>query len=187
MRYLPPAMNIADGLGERITVFGLSGGGAVASYIAQFRADADRVIAAAPFLATPAFPGWTVKAAINLIDLLPPIDQRDPAPDEATRGAYPHGASDTSTHGAASYMRVGQAVLDAAAHDAPKAGDIVVVINDADTTVNNSLIEDLAGRWTTRAPSRTSIHRFDASRRVLHDMITPDRDGQKVDFVLIPP
>ena len=92
-----------------------------------------------------------------------------------------------STHGAASYMRVGQAVLDAAAHDAPKAGDIVVVINDADTTVNNSLIEDLAGRWTTQAPSRTSIHRFDASQRVLHDMITPDRDGQKVDFELSHP
>jgi hypothetical protein len=25
--------------------------------------------------------------------------------------------------------------------------------------------------------------RFDASQRVLHDMITPDRDGQKVDLV----
>jgi alpha-beta hydrolase superfamily lysophospholipase len=177
------AMNIADGLGDRVTVFGLSGGGAVASYIAQFRADADLVIPAAAFLDTGAIPTWAVNAAINLIDLLPPIDQRDPPPDEATRGAYPHGASDTSTHGAASYMRAGQTVLDAAATQAPKAGRIITVVNDADTTVNNTIIDDLAGRWARLAPDRTSLYRFDASLNVLHDMITPDRDGQKTDLV----
>lgn len=177
------AMNIADGLGDRTTVFGLSGGGAVASYIAQFRADADRVIPAAAFLDTAAIPTWAVNAAVNLIDLLPPIDQRDPPPDEAIRGAFPHGASDTSTHGAASYMRVGQAVLNAAAHDAPKAGEIIVVVNDADKTVNNGLIEDLAARWAALAPSSTRTYRFAESQGVLHDMITPDRDGEKVDLV----
>jgi alpha-beta hydrolase superfamily lysophospholipase len=176
-------MDIADGLGDRITVFGLSGGGAVASYIAQFRPDADRVVAAAPFLGIPAVPGWLTPAAINAIDLAPPIDQRDPAPDEATRGAFPHGASDTSTHGAAAYMRVGQTVLDAAAKQAPKAGRIVAVVNDADTTVNNAMVEDLAGRWANLAPDRASVYHFDASLKVLHDMITPDRDGEKVDLV----
>ena len=58
-------MDIADGLGDRVTVFGLSGGGAVASYIAQFRPDADRVVTAAPFLGIPAVPGWLTLAAIN--------------------------------------------------------------------------------------------------------------------------
>ena len=33
------------------------------------------------------------------------------------------------------------------------------------------------------APDRTSVYRFDASLKVLHDMITPDRDGQRVDLV----
>ena len=176
-------MDIADGLGDRITVFGLSGGGAVASYIAQFRPDADRVVTAAAFLGIPAVPGWLTPAAINAIDLAPPIDQRDPAPDEATRGAYPHGASDTSTHGAAAYMRVGQTVLNAAANGAPMAGRIVVVVNDADTTVNNGMVEELERRWSSLAPDRTSLYRFDASLQVLHDMITPDRDGQRVDLV----
>jgi alpha-beta hydrolase superfamily lysophospholipase len=176
-------MDIADGLGDQITVFGLSGGGAVASYIAQFRPDADRVVTAAAFLGIPSVPGWLTPAAINAIDLAPPIDQRDPAPDEATRGAYPHGASDTSTHGAAAYMRAGQTVVDAAAKQAPKAGRIVVVVNDADTTVNNGMVDDLAQRWAKLAPDRTSVYRFDASQHVLHDMITPDRDGQQTDLV----
>ena len=177
------AMDIADGLGDRITVLGLSGGGAVASYIAQHRPDADLVIAISAFLGIPTVPEWLTPAFINALGLLPPLDQREPPPDEATRGAYPHGASDTTTHGAVSYMRVGQTVLDAAAREAPKAGRIVVVINDADETVSNAMIEDLARRWTNLAPDRTGIYRFDASLAVLHDLITPDRDGQKVDLV----
>jgi carboxylesterase len=177
------AMNIAAGLGNRVTVFGLSGGGTVAAYIAQVRADADRVITAAPFLDTASIPTWTVNAAINLIDLLPPIDQRDPGQVEPARGPYPHGASDTSTHGAASYLRLGQAVLEAAAQGAPKTSEVVVVLNDADTDVNNALIEDLERRWEALAPATTSTYRFDGSQQILHDMITPDRKGQRVDVV----
>ena len=181
--YADSTMDIAAGLADRVTVFGLSGGGAVASYIAQTRGDVDRIVAAAAFLSTPAIPGWLVPAAINLIDLLPAIDQREPAPDEGARGAFPHGASDTSTHGAAAYMRLGQTVLGAASTEAPKAGRIVTVINEADSTVNNALVEDLAQRWARLAPDRTSVYRFDASQHVLHDMITPDREGQETDLV----
>ncbi len=181
--YGDDAMDIASGLGDRVTVLGLSGGGAVASYIAQFREDADRVVAIASFLSTPSIPEPLVRAAINAIDLLPAFDQREAPPDEATRGAYPHGASDTSTHGAAAYMHVGQTVMDEAGRQPPKAGDIVVVINDADDTVNNAMIESLESRWRALAPHKVSEYRFSASQDVLHDMITPDREGQKVDLV----
>ena len=66
---------------------------------------------------------------------------------------------------------------------APKAGRIVTVINDADTTVSNALIEDLAGRWQATAPDRAQVRHLDASLGLLHDLITPDREGQKVDIV----
>ena len=45
------------------------------------------------------------------------------------------------------------------------------------------MVDDLAQRWAKLAPDRTSVYRFDASLQVLHDMITPDRDGQRVDLV----
>jgi hypothetical protein len=124
-----------------------------------------------------------VRAAVNAIELLPPIDNRDPAPDEAVRGAFPHGASDTSFQGAAAFMELGQTVLRSAAEAAPKAGRIVTVINDADTTVSNAMIDDLFGRWHATAPDRTEVRHLDASLGILHDMITPDREGQKVDVV----
>ena len=118
--------------------------------------------------------------AVNAIELLPPIDNRDPAPDEAVRGAFPHGASDTSFQGAAAFMRVGQTVLRSAAEAAPKAGRIVTVIDDADTTVSDAMIDDLFERWHATAPDRTQVRHLDASLGLLHDMITPDREGQKV-------
>ena len=80
-------------------------------------------------------------------------------------------------------MELGQTVLRSAAETAPKAGRIVTVINDADTTVNNAMIEDLSGRWQATAPNRTQVRHLDASLGLLHDMITPDREGQKTDVV----
>jgi len=179
--YGDQTMNIASGLGDEVNVLGLSGGGLVASYIAQYRADADLVVPVAAFLAPPSIPAPLTGAALNAIELLPPIDNRDPAPDEAVRGAFPHGASDTSIQGAAAYIRVGQTVLRSASEMAPKAGRIVTVINDADTTVSNAMIDDLAGRWRATAPDRAQVRRLDASLGLLHDLITPDREGQKVD------
>jgi pimeloyl-ACP methyl ester carboxylesterase len=176
-------MNVASGLGDEVSVFGLSGGGLVASYIAQYRPDADLVVPVAAFLAPPTIPAPLTGAALNAIELLPPIDNRDPAPDEAVRGAFPHGASDTSIQGAAAYIRVGQTVLRSASEMAPKAGRIVTVINDADTIVNNALIEDLAARWQASAPDRVQVRHLDASLGLLHDLITPDREGQKIDIV----
>jgi pimeloyl-ACP methyl ester carboxylesterase len=180
--YGDQAMNVANGLGDEVSVLGLSGGGLVASYIAQYRADADLVVPIAAFMGPPSIPAPLTGAALNAIELLPPIDNRDPAPDEAVRGAFPHGASDTSIQGAAAYMQVGQTVLRSALETAPKAGRIVTVINDADTTVSNTLIDDLSGRWHATAPDRTQVRHLDASLGLLHDMITPDREGQKVDI-----
>jgi alpha-beta hydrolase superfamily lysophospholipase len=51
--YGDEAMDIANGLGDELSVLGLSGGGLVASYIAQYRADADLVVPIAAFLGPP--------------------------------------------------------------------------------------------------------------------------------------
>ena len=43
------AVDVATGLGDKVTVLGLSGGGAVAAYLAQSRADIDLAVPVAPF------------------------------------------------------------------------------------------------------------------------------------------
>ncbi len=48
--YGTESADIAQGLGEHVTVAGLSGGGTVASWLAQYRSDVDVAMPIAPFL-----------------------------------------------------------------------------------------------------------------------------------------
>lgn len=181
--YSDNAVDVAAGLGDRMTVMGLSGGGLVASYIAQYRPEADRVIPIAGFFGLPSVPEFATQALVNALAIVPPFDAREAPPDAAVRGAYPHGASDTSTRGANAYMQVGQTILASAANEAPAAGRIIVVINDNDDQINNGLVQTLADRWEAKAPDATEVYHFDKSLGLLHDVMTPDREGQKVDIV----
>jgi carboxylesterase len=180
-QYADATMDIAAGLGPRVSVLGLSGGGLEASYIAQFRPEADLVVPIAAFLGLPSVPQPLTPAVVNGIGLLPTIDAREAPPDATVRGDYPHGASDTSAQGATAYMRVADTVLRAAAADPPAAGRVVMVVNDGDDVVNNDMVEELARRWAALAPDRTAIRHLDASLGLLHDLVTPDREGARPD------
>ena len=181
--YSDNAVDVAVALGDRMTVMGLSGGGLVASYIAQYREEADRVIPIAGFFGLPSVPEFATQALVNALAIAPPFDAREAPPDAAVRGAYPHGASDTSTRGADAYMQVGQTILASAANEAPRAGRIIVVINDNDDQINNGLVQTLADRWEAKAPAANEVYHFEASLGLLHDVMTPDRKGQKVHLV----
>jgi carboxylesterase len=175
------AVDIAAGLGDRLVVLGLSGGGTLTSYAAQYRSEVDLAIPIAPFLGVPAIPGPVTPALINASTVLPVIDMRDPPPDADVRGGYPHGFSDTSLQGAAAYMRLGHQVIGDAATATPAARRIIAVINDADDQVSNPMVADLAARWTATAPGSVEVVHLDASLGLLHDLITPDRKGAKPD------
>jgi carboxylesterase len=183
VRYANDAVDIAVGLGGEVVALGLSGGGTVTSYLAQLREEVDLAIPIAAFLGLPSVPEPLTPALINALTLAPSMDAYEAPPDAAQRGQFPHGQSDTSTHGAVAYMRVGQAVFAAAAGEGPRAGRVVVVVNDADDIVNNPMIESLESRWAAAAPDRVELVRLQASLGLLHDLITPDREGARVDVV----
>jgi len=179
--YADESVDIAAGLGDHVVVLGLSGGGTLTSYVAQHRAEVDLAVPIAAFLGIPAVPGPLTAALINATSVLPLIDMRDPPPDAAARGAYPHGFSDTSLQGAAAYMRLGQQVFSDAAASAPAAARIITVINDADDQISNPMVADLSARWEAAAPAVVDTIHLDAALGLLHDLITPDRQGAKPD------
>lgn len=176
--YADASVDIASGLGEQVSVLGLSGGGTVTSYVAQHR-DVALAVPIAAFLGIPAVPAPLTPQLVNFLDAAPAWDIRDSTWDDPTRPKFPHGVADTTTHGAAAYMTLGNEVFGAASTSAPAASRVVVVINDADDTVNNPRIEDLLALWQAKAPSAVSAYHFDASLKVLHDLVTPDRPGAK--------
>lgn len=168
-------MDVAAGLGDEVTVLGLSGGGVVAAYLAQAREDVDLAIPTAPFLGLRSVPTLLTSALINLADLLPPIGWGIPE-SMASGGEYaPYAGLDNSTRAAAAYMRLGRMVLDDAARNPHRAGRTVTVVNEGDDTVNNELGDELTSRWRALAPGATGEHRFPASLALPHDLVGPDR------------
>jgi len=173
--YGDEAVDVAAGLGDEVTVLGLSGGGVVAAYLAQFREDVDLAIPAAPFLGLRSVPAVLTSALVNLADLLPPIAWGIPE-SMASGGEYaPYAGLDNNTRSAAAYMRLGRLVLDDAARNPHRAGRTVTVVNEGDDTVNNELADELTSRWRALAPGSTGEHRFPASLALPHDLVGPDR------------
>jgi len=169
------AIDIAAGLGDDVAVLGLSGGGTVAAYLAQFRDDVDLAIPAAPFIGLRSVPAPLTSALVNLADLLPPIAWGIPE-SMASSGQYaPYAGLDNNTRSAAAYMRLGRLVLDDAGRSPHRAGSVVTVVNEGDDTVNNDLADELTARWRALAPEATDEHRFPAALALPHDLIGPDR------------
>ena len=126
--YADEVVDIAQGLGDHVTVAGLSTGGSIAAWAAQNRADVDRAVLFSPAFGFQVIPTrWTLPAT-NLFLTLPNVQ-------------------DIATRGLAQVLRLGYAVRYAAAKEPPAAPEIVVVTNAADDTIDNELIAQVVGDW----------------------------------------
>jgi pimeloyl-ACP methyl ester carboxylesterase len=175
-------MDIAQGLGEEVTVVGLSGGGSVAGWIAQERADADNVVIIAPMFGILSLPTFTVKPVANAALTLPNLFiWWDPATKEAmpgTENSYPR----FSTRAIGQLLRLGRHVQDAATDTPPVAGRVVAVTNPADHAVNNAVFDDIVERWRTSGyPVETYV--FPAELSLPHDVIEPGHPQARTEVV----
>jgi pimeloyl-ACP methyl ester carboxylesterase len=182
--YANESVDIATGLGEEVTVVGLSGGGSVAAYAAQFRDDVDLVVPIAPFFGLLAVPAPLTSALVNLADVLPPFAWGIPESVASGSGEYaPYAGLDNNTKSAAAYMRLGRMILADAADQPHRATRVVVVLNEGDDTVNNELTGELLERWRELGSDSTGDYRFAASLGLPHDLIGPDRVDQRTSEV----
>ena len=165
-------MAIAKGLGDEVVVTGLSAGGILSSWLAQYRADADQSISMAPFLGPHVLPKWANRAATNLLLLLPNMmvwwdpKTRDNPP--GMTYAYPRFA----THGLAQVMRLGAAVMDSAAQNKPLGSGIAMMLNEADEAVSNQLAEDLIADWRKHG-AEVNVETLPLKLGLGHDLIDP--------------
>lgn len=181
--YANESLDIGTGLGDEVTVLGLSGGGGVAAYLAQYRDEVDLAVPIAPFLSLPWAPEWLTPAIVNLADVLPPIGLGVSA-SAASSGTYaPYASFDNNTKSAGAYMKLGQVTLADAARNAHRAGRTISVVNEADDVVSNPLIESLQARWSRLGLDGSQEHRFPAALGLPHDLIGPDRVDQRIDEV----
>ena len=176
--------DIAQGLGERVVVVGLSGGGAVATWLAQERADIDLAVPIAPFLGIGFIPRPLTRELTNLILLIPDFHQWwDPVHQMNNPLSAPYSYRGYYMHSLFENLRLGFAAEEDARLVKPAAGGILVVTNANDESVNNEVVAEFEQLWLEHGEQFLQTFQFEESLGIPHDMITVNRPDSQVEIV----
>jgi len=176
------SIDLAQGLGDKVSVVGLSAGGTIAMWAAQFRADVDDAVAVSPFLGPYVVPPWATNAANRVALMLPDLllwwNPTETVGDSADTYAFPR----PSVHTLAQVMRLGRVIEEAARDTPPAVGTIGVLLNSADVAVSNALTQQVVTSWRSHGQEVT-VRVLEFSRLLPHDLINPGEPQGDPDFV----
>jgi len=165
-------------------VVGLSGGGSIATWLAQERADIELAVPIAPFLGIGFIPRPLTRPLTNLILRIPDFHQWwDPVhkmsnPFSATysyRGYYIHALFEN--------LRLGFIAEEDAKKIKPAAGKILVITNANDESVNNEVVAEFEQLWLEHGEQFLQNFQFDQELEIPHDMITVSRPNGRIEIV----
>lgn len=173
-------LDIAAGLGDRVTLVGLSGSSVAAAWMAQNRDGIDSVVLLAPFFGVHGLPVPVGDALASILARLPTVlVWWNPELREANPGpplAYPRFGTVTM----ADTLRLSRNVRDHLISRPLMTRNLSIVISGADTAINNELARSLAASWIKQAPENVTLFEFPASEGVPHDMIDPAQPDAKI-------
>ena len=178
------SIDIAQGLGEDITVVGLSSGGAIATWAAQERDDIDLAVTLAPFLGVNYIPKPLTKPITNLVLSIPDIflwwdgsekmDNPLIAP-YSYRGYYLHALFEN--------LRLGFITEAQSRKAKPAAGAILVVTNANDPAVNNQVVASFEQLWLTHGEEFLTTYQFEKELALPHDFVTATHPNGQPELV----
>ena len=177
--YADQVVDIADGLGEQITMVGISGGGVTTAWAAQNRKDVSLAVIISPAFGYKAIPTMLTAPTMNVVLTLPDTFvwwDETLKMDTLPTHAYPR----YSKHALAQLLRLGFAVQNKAGQQPPAAAKILVITNANDTSVNNVLTAKVVSIWT-QAGANISTYQFPASLGLAHDIIDPTQPNQPIE------
>jgi esterase/lipase len=173
------SVDIACGLGEKVYVAGLSGGGTMAAWVAQNRSEVARVLLIAPAM------GLTLRENLRsqwVMALLFPL-----MPDIRTARDYTspptHTYTGFSSRSLGQVLRLSKATFAGAFHQAPKVQDVALVTSRSDNSVSDSVTWRLVGLWRQKGLVRFASVDFPKVMKIGHDMIDPAQKNQQTDIV----
>ena len=179
------ALDIGRGLGRRVLVTGLSGGGTLAAWLAQNRPDLDLAMPIAAMLGLSFIPSPFTRPFAWLINHIPDFymwwDPRSKADNPyAVDYSYPG----YSIHAMSELLKLGVLVRQQAHTLPPQARKIVMVINDNEPGVNNPELYKLIADWEAHK-NQTVVGVFHLERdlKLPHDIITPGTHGVDIETV----
>ncbi len=166
------AVDVALGLGEQLTVMGLSLGGVLATWVAQYREEVARVLILAPAYGTRLIPARITRPAARAVVRLPNLFiWWDPRVRENTgiEYAYPRFA----THSLARVFLFSGELLDAARRRPPAVHSVWMVTNANDHAVNNSICAAFVAAWRSHKTHQVRTYEFPRALGLPHDLLDP--------------
>lgn len=176
--------DVAQGLGEHVTVSGLSGGGAIAAWLGQNRADVELAAPMAPFIGVRFVPGvWLNKGLTNLIRVLPNVYRWwDPINRENNPMSAPYSYVGYPLRSMGTYMELGFDAFAAAGNTPPASAAQLMILNASETSVSNTVGERLTERWAEQGGAATH-YTLARNLRLPHDFISVTRPNVDVEVV----
>jgi carboxylesterase len=165
------ATDVAAGLGDSVTVVGLSAGGTVAAWIGQNRREVQRVVLIAPAFQVTHVPSFFERALVNLGSRGPNVTRRS-----AGQATEPDLDPGIATKGVAQVFRLGIAVRRSANELPSLAREMILLVNAHDRTVKSGPAFDLAREWAHNG-AEVHVYEFPDSLRLPHNVMEAAHRG----------
>ncbi len=170
MRYGDEVVDIARGLGDHITVAGISAGGLVSAWVAQQRKDVDLAVLISPGLGLKAIPRFWTPFMSWALRILPNwYIWEDPKLKENAPRLYNYVRVPSKVVG--QVLRLAQAVKSLARQKAPMAGSILVITNLNDPDIDDVAVDKVTALWRSRRTHDVQSFQFPAALGLGHDII----------------
>ena len=173
-------VDIAAGLGRQVTIVGLSAGGIVGAWAAQYRPEVDRAILISPSVGFGRYGAWIQNLFMHVLLALPDVETHHFS--RAGR-AMPYAYVGWSSKALGEVLRLAVSIARAAVVTRPACQHLVVITNANDVAVSNQLTRQLVSLWQARGLRRVEFYEFDRDEQLEHDLIDPNNPHQRVDLV----
>jgi carboxylesterase len=182
IRYAQYGVDLAQGLGQKVTAVGLSISGISAAWLAQNRDDIDEVFLLAPLFGPAVAPDPLTPAITAALSRLPnKMMWWDPRVRENLPGP-PYNYPRFPTRALGEALRLG--IHTAQPDRTLRVNRLGVILTENDLAVNNRRTRRLVEQWSTASPeTEIFLHEFPASENIPHDFIDPLQPDARTDKV----
>jgi carboxylesterase len=172
------AVDIARGLGAKVTVIGFSCGGTVAAWLAQNRADIAYAVPIAACLGISFVPAPLTRPLIRLLTTVPSLFiWWDPRTREQNPLSVYHAYPRYASHSLAEILWLGVAAEEQARRSRPATRNVLLITNACEPGVNNGAIDQLAAAWGRYDGVSVQCYAFGKEMCLPHDLMTPGTPG----------
>lgn len=177
------AVDVAQGLGQRVIVAGLSMGGLMTAWVAQRRADIDQALIISPAFGFQAVPRPLAQLVQAAALRLPNRMRWWDAQLKDTGPGPKHAYARYATRSLGQLLRFSHEIRAAARRSAPAARAVYVVTNANDESVDNRWTAELVQAWQANGARALYTYEFGVEQQLVHDLIDPQQPRQRVDYV----